>query len=71
MSRQAKINDATGGEFVKGGVSNDRKPILDRPTQAKLGKTFHEYCKSLVEQPLPQEFISLLAEIEAQERATT
>ncbi len=69
MPRQGKINDATSGEFAKGVASDDGKPLLDRLTQAKLGRVFRDYCKGLIEQPIPEEFISLLAKIEARERS--
>ena len=71
MPRQGKINDGMSGEFAKGGASYDGKPILDHPTQEKLGRVFRDYCKSLIEQPIPVELISLLTKIEAKERSET
>lgn len=41
---------------------------LDGRVQEKLGEIFRDYCKSLIEQPIPDEFLVLLAKIEAKER---
>ncbi|HMK90722.1 MAG TPA: NepR family anti-sigma factor [Methylocystis sp.] len=48
--------------------SDDGAPELDDATQAQLGRVLAKYSNELVNQPIPDIFLSLLAELEAKER---
>ena len=42
-------------------------PVLDERIQAQIGKQLSSFYKELVNQPIPQNFIELLAKLDRQE----
>lgn len=43
--------------------------MLDPKVQAQLGRVFRAYCDDLIQQPIPDKFSVLLAQLEAKQRA--
>jgi hypothetical protein len=42
-------------------------PVLDAKIQEQLGLALSQYTKELLDQPIPESFLALLAELEARE----
>ncbi len=48
-------------------ADDGQPPVLDERIQAQLGKQLSSFYKELVNQPIPQNFIDLLAKLDRQE----
>ncbi|HXY58196.1 MAG TPA: NepR family anti-sigma factor [Methylocystis sp.] len=44
------------------------EPALDASTQLQLGRILSQYSQDLINQPVPDIFLALLAKLEARER---
>lgn len=58
---------AEGGENHVDGANADGV-ALDPKIQAQLGRVFRAYCDDLIQQPIPDKFTVLLAQLEAKQR---
>ena len=50
-------------------AQDEKTPELDEATQERLGRVLARYADELVRQPIPDEFLSLLAKLEVKERS--
>jgi len=50
------------------GLSGAHIPALDPKIQDQLGKVFRSFCDDLVQQPMPDKLLVLLARLEAKQR---
>jgi hypothetical protein len=50
-------------------LGDDVDAALDARTQEKLGKIFRSYCDDLINEPVPDTFLVLLAKLEAKEQS--
>lgn len=48
-------------------VAGEPAPVLDERIQAQIGQQLSSFYKELVNQPIPQTFIDLLAKLDRQE----
>lgn len=50
------------------GIHGDHIPALDLNIQDQLGKVFRSFCDDLIQQPMPDKLLVLLARLEAKQR---
>lgn len=50
-------------------LGDDVDAALDARTQEKLGNIFRSYCDDLINEPVPDTFLVLLAKLEAKEQS--
>ena len=52
-----------------GGGADDTDPILDPKVQESIGRALKAHYDDIVNEPVPDKFLMLLAQLEASERA--
>jgi hypothetical protein len=58
----------TPGSRVDGVGDREDAVTLDDQTQLQLGRILNRYSQDLINQPIPDSFLALLAKLEARER---
>jgi len=65
-NQSAPVESGPGANEALGDVHD---VALDARTQEKLGKIFRSYCDDLINEPVPDTFLVLLAKLEAKEQS--
>lgn len=67
-ANKASDNFVAASGRLEAGVPGHTAPALDPKIQEQLGKVFRSFCDDLVQQPVPDKLLVLLARLEAKQR---
>lgn len=67
-ANKASEEAAAGPGRPEAGFARDHVAALDPIIQDQLGKVFRSFCDDLVQQPMPDKLLVLLARLEAKQR---